>query len=126
MRYATLALALILAGCHDYVVDPIDPVDPVAEPGSELPRILLKGPSRVAPGDTPRYKADSSPFAASYRFQLRGNDYVLESRDSDDDRYFYTSVVAEGRIEILVTAYDEEGNAIGFNSREIVSSTPAE
>ena len=122
MRYVTLALALILAGCHDYVVDPIEPEDPVADAESELPRILLKGPSRVSPGDTPRYKADSAPFAASYRFQLRGNDYVLESRDSDDDRFFYTSVVALGRIEVLVTAYNEDGTAIGFNSREIVSS----
>ena len=114
--------ALSAFGCHEYVVDPIDPAQP--EPTQELPYITLKGPGEVAPGDQPHYRAQFFAGAARYRFQLTTptGSLVMDSIDPDDqDRDFYARVVYEGEVELRVTAFDANGEAIAASARIIRS-----
>lgn len=123
MRVASLLLLAALAtGCQDYIINepaPVQPTTPEAVP--ELPALTLKGPETVTRGEAPLYKAGAFDGAERYAFQLNSGPLVLASTDDDNDRYFYTEVAGEGRVEVRVTAYDSSGEAIAFARRWVES-----
>jgi hypothetical protein len=123
MRTAALCLiALLTAGCHDYIVDPAEPVEPATPaPVPDLPPMTLKGPTEVTRGQAPMYKAGAIARAVRYDFRLDSGPLVLTSSDGDNDRYFYTEVAGEGQVEVRVTAYDINGEALAFARRWVRS-----
>ncbi|MEL6615583.1 MAG: hypothetical protein AAFQ43_07585 [Bacteroidota bacterium] len=125
MRLATLLLAAaFIVGCTE--IGPIEPPPPGPEPFvpeevPELPAMTLKGPEAVTQGDAPMYKAGSIAGASRYVFELNSGALVLTSEDVDADRYFFTEVAGEGRVELRVTAYNADNEAVAFARRWIES-----
>ncbi|MEM1056700.1 MAG: hypothetical protein AAGI52_14355 [Bacteroidota bacterium] len=124
MRLATLLLALALVGCNDYIIDEdlTGGETPQPQPVPELPAVTLKGPSEVRPGDAPMYKAGQFSEAVTYEFQADGVDVVFLTRDSNEDRFFFTEVIGEGQTELRVTVLNADGEAIAFARRWVEST----
>ena len=119
MRTTLLLLAVFAFGCHDYSIDP-QPLEPVIPVDADY--ITLKGPGIVSPGDFPRYRAQGHAEAVRYRFQLTSpSTPVMQSVDSDDDRYFYAEVIGEGTVEVKVTVYDLNDEIVATSKRTVES-----
>lgn len=125
MRLATLLLAAtFIVGCTE--IGPRTPPAPQPEPFEptevpDLPEMTLKGPAEVNQGDAPMYKAGAIAGATRYVFELNSGGLVLTSNDVDADRYFFTEVAGEGRVELSVTAYNADDEPIAFALRYVES-----
>ena len=123
-----LVLLLALVGCRESLVDVSEPGAPVGEPAppasSGLAKAYFKGPEQVHVGTSASFRIEPLHEAARYAWHIPDSDRGLIegtlSRDySGLQRSLNITAVREGTLDMTVTVYDAQDQAIARASKHV-------